>query len=131
MSAVVLGGFDLLHWGHIRFLKQAAKFGPVTVGLSTDGFLTETKRTPAVGFENRKRALEELGCKVVPRGEQSAKKILVKSEFFVCGNDWLLKDHLKAAGIDVDFLNRQNVAVVYLAREHDMSSTKIYEAVKT
>lgn len=133
MSAVVLGAFDLLHWGHIQFLKKATPFGPITVGLSTDEFLTETKRLPVVPYADRKRALEELGCsKVVPRGEQSARKIFVqaKPEFFVCGNDWLQPDHLEAAGVDVEFLNKHQVGVVYLSREHEMSSTRILEAVR-
>lgn len=131
VGALIAGAFDLGHWGHIRFLKQAAVFGPVTVALSSDRFLEETKRKPMVGFDDRKRWLEELGATVVIRDTMDLTKVAVNvsPKFFVCGNDWLYTDHLETMGLDEGFLNRRDMAVVYLPREHNMSTSKVVEAI--
>jgi cytidyltransferase-like protein len=35
-TVLVTGSFDLLHSGHVTFLKQAAKYGKVVVGIGSD-----------------------------------------------------------------------------------------------
>jgi glycerol-3-phosphate cytidylyltransferase len=48
----------LLHHGHVRLLAQAAEFGSVIVGLTTDEQVTLHKGyTPELNFEQRKEIL--------------------------------------------------------------------------
>ncbi len=130
--ALVLGGFDILHWGHVDFLRQAERLGRVTVGLSSDALLARTKRDPVFTYPERRQALKRLGYEVVSRNESDVSDLVTSlgPEYFVCGNDWVDRDHLTAAGLTIEFLNAQNVALVYTPREHHMSTTEILQRVR-
>ncbi len=57
----VTGCFDMLHSGHIAFLKEAATFGDVYVGLGADKTVYELKgRFPINNQEERRYLLEAL-----------------------------------------------------------------------
>ncbi len=118
VAVVVLGAFDILHWGHVDFLRQAERLGRVTVGLSSDAFLTRTKRGPVFTYLERRQALERLGYEVVSRNASDVSDLVTSlgPEYFVCGNDWVDRDHLTAAWLTIEFLNAQNVALVYSPR---------------
>jgi glycerol-3-phosphate cytidylyltransferase len=51
----------LLHHGHIRLLRKAAKYGEVVVGLSTDADIEKYKgHIPLLAWEYRKEILESI-----------------------------------------------------------------------
>lgn len=129
---LVLGAFDILHWGHLDFLSKASKFGKVAVGLSGDTFLTLSKRSPIFGFDERKEALETLGFDVLERGKASARDlfIITQPDFFVCGNDWLHGNHLASADLDSEFLNQLDCSVVYTPRPHSMSTSEVIGRIR-
>jgi len=65
----VSGGFDPVHIGHIRYLKEAKKLGDkLLVILNTDDFLIRKKGKPFMVFAERKEILEAIRWvdKVVP-----------------------------------------------------------------
>ena len=130
--ALVLGGFDVLHWGHVEFLRQAERFGDVTVGLSSDDLLVFTKRSPLFTYPERRQALQQLGYTVTPRDDTDASGLFRKlqPEVFGCGNDWVDRDHLGSAGLTTDFLNTLNVTLVYTPRRHSMSTTEILQRAR-
>ena len=133
VAVVVLGGFDILHWGHAEFLRHAEQFGDVTVGLTTDELLTETKRAPVFTYPERKQGLQHLGYKVVCRDTTDVRYLFqkLKPDLFVCGNDWTdNQNHLLPAGLTTDFLNDHNVTLVYTPRRHSMSTTEILQRVR-
>jgi len=47
----VSGFFDMLHSGHIEFLRQAAQFGDLTVAIGSDKTIFELKGHPPVNTE--------------------------------------------------------------------------------
>ena len=132
VAVLVLGAFDILHWGHVDFLRQAERLGRVTVGLSSDAFLTRTKRDPIFTYLERRQALKRLGYEVVSRNESDVSDLFASlhPEYFVCGNDWVGRDHLTSAGLSIGFLDAQNVVLVYTPREHHMSTTEILQRVR-
>lgn len=83
---------DLLHAGHIKILKEAAKYGEVTVGLLTLNATGELNDVPYLDFEKRKEVLENLSmvAKVIPQDTASYKTNLLdlKPDFVVHGDDW-------------------------------------------
>lgn len=66
MKKVLVGGcFDLLHYGHIRFLEEAKKLGDyLVVALESDVNVRRTKGEgrPIHSQEQRKAMLEALSC---------------------------------------------------------------------
>jgi D-beta-D-heptose 7-phosphate kinase/D-beta-D-heptose 1-phosphate adenosyltransferase len=57
----VSGGFDPIHIGHIRNLKEAKKLGDkLLVILNTDDFLIRKKGKPFMVFDERKEILEAI-----------------------------------------------------------------------
>ena len=59
----VSGCFDILHSGHIAFLKEASQFGNLYVGLGSDKTVSELKGRSTVNSEDeRLYMLEALSC---------------------------------------------------------------------
>jgi cytidyltransferase-like protein len=59
----VSGCFDILHSGHIAFLKEAAKFGDLYVGLGSDKTIYDLKGRRTINSEDeRLYMLEALSC---------------------------------------------------------------------
>ncbi len=57
----VSGGFDPVHIGHIRYLKEAKKLGDkLLVILNSDDFLIRKKGKPFMVFAERKEILEAI-----------------------------------------------------------------------
>ena len=63
MKIFTNGCFDILHLGHIKFLKQAKELGHLTIGLNTDESIRSLKgpSRPIHAFDYRKQMLLELG----------------------------------------------------------------------
>jgi D-beta-D-heptose 7-phosphate kinase/D-beta-D-heptose 1-phosphate adenosyltransferase len=58
---VVSGGFDPLHYGHVRYFKEARKLGDkLIVILNTDNFLRLKKGYVFMRFNERKEIIESI-----------------------------------------------------------------------
>ena len=61
--AVVSGGFDPVHSGHIAYLNAASNYGDkLIVALNSDEWLSKKKGQPFMSFLERKIILENLSC---------------------------------------------------------------------
>lgn len=58
--AVVSGGFDPLHEGHVAYIQAAAKLGKVIVLLNSDAWLERKKGKAFMTFASRSAVLEAL-----------------------------------------------------------------------
>jgi cytidyltransferase-like protein len=59
----VSGCFDMLHSGHVAFLKEASQYGDVHVGLGSDKTVYELKGRKTINSEDERRyMLESLSC---------------------------------------------------------------------
>lgn len=90
---------DLLHAGHVRILKEAAKYGEVTVGLWTLKAGGEINDVPFLDYDTRKEVLENLAMvkAVIPQETASYKPNLeqLKPDFVVRGDDWKFNSQKK------------------------------------
>lgn len=132
MRALVFGSFDVLHHGHIEFLKMCERLGDVVVGLGTDEYQRGYKHDPVLSYEERRRALEALGYQVVKRDHVSTLPLLdqVKPDYIVAGSDWLRAPHLEMSGLTVADLDERGVAFVYMPRNHNMSTSEIVRRIR-
>lgn len=61
--AIVSGGFDPLHLGHLKMFKEASKIGKnVIVLVNSDDWLTRKKGKPFMPGEQRVEIIQELEC---------------------------------------------------------------------
>ncbi len=125
---LVLGTFDILHYGHMLYLQECAKLGAVTVGLSTDANASR-KRVPIMGYRERRLPLHMLPWvdAVVPKGEAEAKPIIydVRPDVMTYGTDWELFDWLKENQIGLGWLDSQRIDLVEIHNPRVMSTTTI------
>jgi glycerol-3-phosphate cytidylyltransferase len=125
------GTFDLFHAGHVNFLAQCSRLGDVVVALNTDEFIEEYKGSaPVCSFDERMQVL--LSCKfvseVIPNdgGADSRSTILfVGPDVIAIGSDWARKDYYAQMGFDQDWLDAQNISLIYVPYTENISTTDL------
>ena len=92
---LVPGTFDLLHYGHMRFLKECTTMGVVTVALATDEH-ADPKRKPIMKYDERREMLLHLPYvdEVTPKDTVPLIPIILETKaHIVCyGSDWVKDD---------------------------------------
>ena len=117
------GTFDLLHYGHVRLLRRAAKLGDyLIVGLSTDEFNAQKGKQSYYPYAIRKEILESVRYVdlVIPEYSWDQKVGDVERygvDVVVMGSDW-------AGDARFDAL-RDRCEVVYLDRTEGVSTTDL------
>ena len=133
MKKIYTGGtFDLFHNGHVNFLRQCKLIGDhLTVSLNTDDFIYRYKgKYPILDYNSRKEIL--LSCKyvdeVIPNtdGEDSKPTILsVNPNFLIIGSDWAKKDYYKQMNFTQQWLDENNILLIYIPYTENISTTLI------
>lgn len=93
MKSVYLGmTADIMHPGLINIIKEAAKYGEVTIGLLTDKAIATHKRLPHLNYEQRYEIVSNIKgvSKVVAQNDWSYVSNLLeyKPDFIIHGDDW-------------------------------------------
>ena len=130
------GTFDLFHGGHVNFLRQCASFGDVIVALNTDEFVERFKgNKPVMTYAEREMVLR--ACKyvrgVIPNlsGEDSRPTIMsVGPNYIVIGDDWKDKDYCKQMNFTKEWLEENNIELIYVSYTKNISSTDIKNRIK-
>jgi glycerol-3-phosphate cytidylyltransferase len=124
------GTFDLFHSGHVNFLKHCKKLShKVIVCLNTDEFIEQYKgKKPIVPYQDRLEVLT--ACRyvddVVPNLGGSDSKIsilLVKPDIIAVGDDWAKKDYYKQMSFTQQWLDNNDITLVYIPYKQGISST--------
>jgi len=83
---------DILHGGHMKIIREAARLGKLTVGVLSDEAVASYKRFPLVPFGERKALFANIRGveRVVEQKELSYKNILntLKPDIVVHGDNW-------------------------------------------
>lgn len=115
------GTFDLLHYGHIEFLKKAKHLGDyLIVGLSSDAFNETKGKKSYYSYNERKKILSAIKYvdKIIVQNSFEQKKEDIKKygiNTLVSSEDWQGKyDYLKS-----------ECKVVYFKRVPEISTSKI------
>lgn len=130
------GTFDLIHAGHVNFLKQCATYGSVIVSLNTDEFIESYKgQAPIMDYEERRAVLLEFRCVdgVIPNegGADSKPAILeVMPDIIAIGSDWARKDYHKQMGFTQDWLDDWGFDLLYIPYTEGISTTEIKQRLK-
>ena len=125
------GTYDLLHPGHINFLRQCADYGEVVVALNTDEFITQYKGRPPVMTYDERAYLLEAVCwvsKVVPNtgGADSKETIeLIQPDVIAVGSDWVRRDYHAQMSFTQDWLDERNIHLLYIPYTQGISTTEL------
>lgn len=146
MKVLTLGTFDIIHYGHFRFLKRcrmiAGDSGEVIVGLNTDDFILRyRKQPPVMKYKDREANLLELPWidEVWPNNQPnySARRLIerCKPDMLVISTDWSpwskgKKDYLKQLGITQEFLDKNLIALAFVPHTRGISSSDIKSSVR-
>jgi glycerol-3-phosphate cytidylyltransferase len=158
VTIVYTGGtFDMFHAGHVNFLKQCRRIadggaardyygsrgdnpahedGQVIVSLNTDRFVETYKgKAPVISYADRKSVLE--GCKYVDKVVENSKGadskpaiLLVKPDFIVIDTGWAFEDYYAQMSFTQDWLDTQDIGLIYVPRKQGISTTEIRANVK-
>lgn len=132
MKVLTLGTFDLFHAGHINFLQHCAAFGPVIVAVNPDDFVEQFKgRRPICTLNERIAAVA--GCRhvsdvIVNEGGQYAAPVIerVRPNLLAIDTGWLpAGPYLDQLSISRGFLEREDIALVFIPRTPGISTTDI------
>jgi glycerol-3-phosphate cytidylyltransferase len=125
------GTFDLFHAGHVNILRQCKRLGRVIVALNTDEFIYEYKgKAPVCSFEERAEVL--WACRYVDEvvenigGADSRVTIdEVEPDIIAIGTDWARKDYYLQMGFDQDYLDRNEISLIYIPYTWTISTTQL------
>lgn len=134
------GTFDILHAGHIRFLQFCRKIagddGRVVVALNPDWFVEKFKGKKTVfDYKTREKMLYKTGLVdlvVENEGGEDSKITIakIKPDFIVIGSDWAKKDYYKQMGFTQEWLDKNDIVLIYVPYSDFISSTMIKNAVR-
>jgi len=120
---------DLLHSGHISVLKEAQKYGAVTVGLLTSLAINELKDTAYLKYQQRLEVIESLNMvsKVVPQDSASYRSNLLelKPDVVVHGNDWINGHQSKYREEVINLLSQWGGKLIEIEYSSDISDQNI------
>jgi len=136
MKKVYVGmSADLMHPGHINVIKEASKFGEVTIGLLTDAAIASYKRIPYMTFDQRKVMASNIkGVKHVVSQEtlSYAKNIrTLKPDYVVHGDDWREGVQIKTRQEVLDVLAEYGGELIEVSYTPGISSTMLHELLKS
>lgn len=121
------GCFDVIHAGHVDYLKKARSYGSrLIVGLNSDASVKKIKGIdrPINSVEERKLVLEGLGCvdEVIVFNEETPENLIkqINPDILVKGGDW--KNKLISGS---DHVLKTGGKIVFIDFNYHTSSTKI------
>ncbi len=125
---------DIIHPGHLNILREASKFGEVTVGLLTDSAIASYKRLPYLEYEQRKVVLENIKgvVRVVAQETLDYRPNLLKykPDIVVHGDDWKDGVQKETRQQVIDTLSNWNGQLIEVPYTPGISSTKLNHALK-
>ncbi len=130
------GTFDLIHSGHVNFLRACAEIGDVTVVLNTDEFVKQYKgKPPVMDYYERFEVLSEFRCVkniFANEGGDDSRKMIeyIKPDIIAIGSDWARKDYYKQMGFTQDWLDERGISLMYIPYTPGISTTELKRRIR-
>tara|TARA_B100001142_G_C14259035_1_gene626290 strand:+ start:167 stop:568 length:402 start_codon:yes stop_codon:yes gene_type:complete len=131
MRIITFGTFDLFHIGHLNIFKNCKNFlnqdNYVIVGISSDELNFKKKsKTPIININDRVEIIKSIKYVDEVFIEESLEKKLEyclkhKADILIMGSD-----HIGS----FDYLQNNNIKVIYLDRTNNISTTLIENIIK-
>jgi len=128
----VSGGFDPMHKGHVRMIREAAKIGDVVVILNSDEWLVRKKGYKFMSFEERSYIAGSIKGVVLTTGVDDADGTVcealtrIKPDFFANGGD-----RYSTNTPEMSICNELNIKMLWnIGGEKEQSSSDLVNTVR-
>ena len=126
---------DIIHYGHVNIIKEASKYGLVTIGLLTDDAIISYKRTPIVNFENGKKVIEQFKdiYNIIPQNtlDYTENLLKIKPKYVVHGDDWKTGPQQKTREKIIKLLENWDGKLIEIPYTQNISTTEIIEKINS
>ena len=124
---------DLLHAGHINILRNASKYGEVTVGLLTSTAINELGDTAYLKYDQRLEVLKDLKMvsNIVSQDTASYRKNLLelRPDYVLHGDDWIKGPQKVYREEVIELLKAWNGELIEVKYSSDISDKKYKESI--
>lgn len=127
MIVLTIGSFDTPHIGHASLFKRCEALGELVVGVNSDEFIQSYRgKLPLYSFDERAKLISSMGYEVA-KNETAGRELIdrVNPDILVIGSDWLRRDYLKQIDVTPDYLDENNISLMYIPYTQGISSTDI------
>jgi phosphoenolpyruvate phosphomutase len=125
---------DLVHPGHLNIIREACKYGDVTIGLLTDKAIASYKRLPYLSYDQRKIIMESIkGVKnVIPQEtlDYVPNLRLLRPEYVIHGDDWKTGIQKRVRDRVIEVLNEWGGELIEVPYTQGISSTYLNISIK-
>jgi phosphoenolpyruvate phosphomutase len=125
---------DILHIGHLNIIKEASKYGDVTVGVLTDKAIASYKRLPFLSYEIRSKTVESIkGVQAVISQDTldyTQNLLKVRPDYVVHGDDWKTGIQSKVRNKVIDTIKEWGGELIEPSYTEGISSTMLNASLK-
>ena len=125
---------DVIHEGHLNILREANKYGEVTVGILSDAAMIKYNRFPTITFAERKAIVENTGLahSVIIQNEIMYDKVIAerKPDYIIHGDNWCKGPENAIRQNVIDNLSKYGGELIEVAYTYNENVKKIDDNIK-
>lgn len=125
---------DIIHIGHLNIIKEASKYGDLTVGVLTDKAVASYKRLPFLTYDTRSKTVERIKGvkKVIAQNtlDYTDNLIKLKPDYVVHGDDWKTGIQSEIRDKVIKILNQWGGRLIEPSYTDGISSTMLNASLK-
>lgn len=126
MRVLTIGTFDLLHRGHLNLFQRCMALGALTIGVNSDHFVLKYKGVVPMEDEiTRLGNCSEHAPSSLHIGATEQFILCEQPDVIVVGSDWAERPYLEQLGVTQQWLNEQDISVMYVPYTEGISSTQL------
>ncbi|MDE7002107.1 MAG: phosphoenolpyruvate mutase [Lachnospiraceae bacterium] len=125
---------DVIHEGHLNILREAGKYGQVTVGILSDAAMIKFNRFPTITMDERARIVQETGLadSVVIQNEIMYDNVFadLRPDYVIHGDNWCEGPERAIRQNVLDNMRKYGGELIEIAYTHNATVKKIDDNIR-
>ena len=125
---------DVIHEGHLNILREAGKYGQVTVGILSDAAMIKFNRFPTITMAERARIVQETGLadSVVIQNEIMYDNVFadLRPDYVIHGDNWCEGPERAIRQNVLDNMSKYGGELIEIAYTHNATVKKIDDNIR-